>query len=154
MDDLIHYCTWPKAEPKASRGNSFDNTTNMHEITVYCIACNLLEMKHVNTNTNACTGHHVCVCVCVCVCVFFFGVGDGGGWAWWGLQCLLSKGTYSVKRNDLVALTSIPYSHLNHYSSNKQTLTRHFNTHQDIYQGVDLLPQFILQHRLDPCNYC
>ena len=76
----MHYCSKPKAKPTASRGNSFDKTTNRHEITVYCIACNLLVMKRVNTNTNACTSHHLCVCVCVCVCVcfLFFVVGGGG----------------------------------------------------------------------------
>ena len=39
VDDLIHYCTWPRAIVHqvihSTLGNSFDYTTNKHEITVY-----------------------------------------------------------------------------------------------------------------------
>ena len=42
VDDLMHYCTRPSAScnsvsgrPRHLGGNSFDYTTNRHEITVY-----------------------------------------------------------------------------------------------------------------------
>ena len=43
VDDLMHYGTWPSASCNRSsttpKGNSFDYTTNRHEITVYYHEC-------------------------------------------------------------------------------------------------------------------